>query len=149
MITLESDNAKSKEDQLKEMYMQFQQLQQQIEKISEHMEALSEKNNELNVAIAGLIQLGETSINTEILAPIADGIFLQGELKDNKKLIVNVGAGVAVEKTIPEASRLLEEQRASLLSNFKQAEKILQELQKQAMQIYEAVNGKEAAESEE
>ncbi|MEW5896797.1 MAG: prefoldin subunit alpha [Nanoarchaeota archaeon] len=141
------------QEKLKEMYIQFQQLQKQIEKISGHMEALGEKNNELNVAIASLVQLAETALNAEILAPVADGIFLHGELKDNEKLIVNMGAGVAVERTIPEAIRLLEEQRTTILSNFKQAEKVLQELQKQALQIYEAVNGrensKETAEGEE
>lgn len=116
-------------------YMQFQQLQQQLEQIAEFVERLRQQQLEIQTSIAALKELKETEIDTEILAPIANGIFLKAELKENARLIVNIGAEVAAEKTVPEVVRLLEEQKDRITENISEAESVLEQLYSQSMKI--------------
>ncbi len=104
----------AEEDKMQEKYRQFQMLQQQMEQISQHAELLNQQNAELDVSINAIKGIGKTKVNEEILVPIASGIFLKAELKNNQELIVNVGADVTIEKKVPEVIKLLEEQKGSM-----------------------------------
>ncbi|MBU0457554.1 MAG: prefoldin subunit alpha [Nanoarchaeota archaeon] len=127
------------EEDIQNRYMQFQMLQQQIEQVSQHAELLNQQNIELETSISALQEIEKIKINNEILAPIANGIFLKAELKDNQRLIVNVGGEITVEKTFPEVVKLLEEQKEEVTAKVMEAEEVLQQLQYQAMKIYEEV----------
>ena len=125
------------ETTFEEKYRQLQLLQQQVEQISEYVEKLQGQQQELEISIEALTGLQKITLNTEILAPIANGIFLKAELKDNQKLVVNVGAEVAAEKNIPEVLALLEEQKGKISENIKEAEEVLQQLQEQGKKLYQ------------
>jgi len=125
------------ETTFEDKYMQLQLLQQQVGQITEYVEKLQGQHLELDDSIKALVELQKTNIDTEILAPIANGIFLKAELKDNQKLVVNVGAGITVEKNIPEVLKLLEEQKEKIAENVSEAENILRELQEQGKRLYQ------------
>ena len=127
------------EKNIQEKYRQFQLVQEHLEQITKHLEMLHQQQREIGVSIEALKELQDAKLNTEILAPVANGIFFKSELKDHKKLLVNVGAEVAVEKTIPEVIGLLEEQKEKIIGNITGAESILRELQEQEMRIYREV----------
>lgn len=129
------------EEELKEKYMEFQLIQKQIEQISEQVGTLHQQNNELDLSINALNDLDKTKLNSEILAPIADGIFVKAELKD-KKLIVNVGANTTVERIIPEVITLLEKQKEEITKNTGEAEQVLEKFTQRAMKIYQEVEEK-------
>lgn len=137
MTTTEKEN--NNEEQMQQKYLQFQMMQQQIEQLSQQMEYLNQQNAELEISINAIKELGETKINNQLLAPIADGIFLKGELKDNQKLVVNVGSDVTVERTVPEVVKLLEEQKVEIEKKLIGGEEVLQQLSEQAMRIYQEV----------
>src|SRR3989344_727082 len=120
-----------------EKYMQLQMLQQQAEQITDYVEKLQMQQKELETSIEALTELQKTKVNTEILAPIANGVFLKAELKDNQNLVVNVGAEVTVEKTIPEVISLLQEQKEKISENIKEAESVFQQLQEQGRRMYQ------------
>ena len=61
---------------------------------------------------------------------------MKAELKDNQKLIVNIGADVTVEKTIPEVLRLLKEQKEKITENLIEAESVLKELHEHGRRMY-------------
>ncbi len=125
------------EEQMKQKYMQLQLMQQQMEEVNKHLTMLSEQNAELEVSLEALHELKQTKVNNEFLAPIANGIFVKGELKDTKKLIVNVGSNVTVEKNVPEVIELLREQQIGLTANLQEAEAVMQQLNNQAMMLYQ------------
>ena len=124
------------EKQIEDKYMQLQLLQQQVEQITEYVEQLRVQDRELDISLEALTELQKTTVNTEILAPIANGIFFKAELKDNQKLTINVGSEVAVEKTIPEVIRLLEEQKEKITEHIAEAETVLQQLHEQGRRLY-------------
>lgn len=125
------------ENKLEEKYRQFQALQQQIEQISEHLEFLHQQTRELDISKNALEEISNTTLETEVLAPIANGIFVKGILKNNQKLIVNVGSNVVVEQTVPETIALLAGQQKEIREQLQEAEAILQQLHLQAMKIYQ------------
>ena len=127
------------EQDWQQKYQLFQQLQEQIEQISHHIGLFNQQNMDIDISKEALQDIEKTKQGTEILAPIANGIFVKSSLQDNQKLIVNVGAKVNVEKTIPEVIELLEKQKVEITKKILEAEVILQDLQQQAMKIYQEV----------
>lgn len=97
---------------------------------------------ELNLVKSNLDAFGRQKAGSQILAPISNGIFVSGELKDNARLIVNVGSNVAVKKTIPETKGLLDERmheledyRADLMANLERVAGRAQQLESELMAI--------------
>ena len=127
------------EEQIQQKYMQFQAMQQQLEQISQHLELLNQQNDELDISINAVKELGNTKVDNELLAPIADGIFFKGVLKDNQKLVVNVGSDTTVEKSIPEVVKLLEDQKKDVSKRMMEADSMMQDMSLQAMQLYQEV----------
>ena len=127
------------EEQIQQKYMQFQAMQQQLEQISQHLELLNQQNDELDISINAVKELGNTKVDNELLAPIADGIFFKGVLKDNQKLSVNVGSDTTVEKTVPEVVKLLEEQKKDVSKRMIEVDAMMQDMSLQAMQLYQEV----------
>jgi len=121
------------EEEIQQKYMQFQAMQQQLEQISQHLELLNQQNAELDISINAVKELSETKVDNELLAPIADGIFFKGVLKDNQKLIVTV------EKSIPEVVKLLEDQKKDVSKRMMEADSMMQDMSLQAMQLYQEV----------
>ncbi|MBS3165919.1 prefoldin subunit alpha [Candidatus Woesearchaeota archaeon] len=126
------------EEQMKEKYKEFQYIQKQIEQVSEHIEMLNQQRGELDATISAMNDLVLVEPNSEILAPIANGIFIKGTITD-KKLVVNVGADTTVERTIPEVITLLEKQKEEITENTVNTEKIMHELTQHAMTIFRDV----------
>ncbi len=127
------------DDHLKQKYAQFQALQQNIEHLQEQLQLIVQQQAELESGIEGLEEISRTKLNHEILTPLANGIFLRTELENNQKLIVNIGADVAVEKTVPEIIELLERQQKELLEKNVEADALLQALSREAMKIYQEI----------
>lgn len=61
--------------------------------------------------------------NTEILSPIANGIFIKTKIIDHE-LHVNVGNGVVVKKTIPQTQKLLDKQIKEIQKSIQQTTRL-------------------------
>ena len=129
----------TKEEKIKEKYMLFQNIQQQLEQLTQHMQILTQQNEELNISINAMDEISQTQPNNEILAPIANGIFLKTKLQDNKKFVVNVGSNITVERTVEEVKALLEQQQMDITAQMAQVDTIMEQLSAQAMEIYQEV----------
>jgi prefoldin alpha subunit len=127
------------EDAIREKFMEFQTLQKHIEHIGEQAEMLNQQSVEIEISKSALKTISNEKIGNEVLAPIANGIFLKTKLEDNQKLIVNVGSNVTVEKTPDEVIKLLEEQGEKIVQKIDEANQLIQQLQNQAMAIFQEV----------
>ncbi len=96
---------------------------------------LQDLDNKINQTFAVLTELRIAKVTleklpdseTETLLPIGAGILLPTEASNKKKVLINVGSDVVVEKTIPEAIEFLE-------SRIKMIETTLSEMTKMANQ---------------
>src|SRR3989344_3981637 len=127
------------EEELQQKYHHFKQIQEHLEQLSQQAELMNERNAELAVTKESLEEIKTTKEKTEILAPLADGIFMKVELRDRENLLVNIGADTVVVKTVDEVIGLIEEQKKELSLKIVQLESIMQEMQGQALAIYQQV----------
>ncbi|MBD3313811.1 prefoldin subunit alpha [Candidatus Woesearchaeota archaeon] len=123
-----------KEDQQK--YLELQMLDQQIKQIQKNLELIDNQISELAQISQSLEELRDVKPGTEAFVPITGGVFIKAEIKDSKNLLVNVGAGATVEKSVPDTIDLINNQkkeiesaREELLEQLKDAVKKARELQ--------------------
>lgn len=139
-------------DEKYQQYMEFQQLQQQIEMMSKQMEEVNQQLMELEISKNALEEVEKCDKGTEILAQIANGIFVKTKLDCNQKLVVNVGADTTVEKSIPDVIKMLDEQQEMVKNNAKEIEKVIDSLGEEAVkkiQGFEAEQQSETTESKD
>ncbi|MDP3640593.1 MAG: prefoldin subunit alpha [Nanoarchaeota archaeon] len=124
---------------IEQKYAEFQQLQQQAEQLQQQAHLMQEQIIELDTSLDGLRELEKTALATEILAPLANGIFVTASLTENKHVLVNVGADTVVEKPVPAARQLLEDQKRELLEQFVALQTVQAEFEQQAVKAYKEV----------
>tara|TARA_B110000014_G_scaffold191383_1_gene140189 strand:- start:211 stop:627 length:417 start_codon:yes stop_codon:yes gene_type:complete len=113
---------------------QAQQLLQQMQMLENMFAELSQKENSISNIIrdanSAVKSIQEIKINpdSESLVPIGMGTFIKTKNIPNEKVVVNVGAGVAIEKDHDSALNYLE-------SKIKELEVALQETNSQRQQI--------------
>ena len=71
--------------------------------------------------------------NAELLVPIGGNTYVKAKVADTNKIIVGLGAGVSVEKTLPDAKETLKERLDEL-------EKTMNAAQQQFSQVAERIN---------
>jgi len=93
---------------------QAQQLMYQVQMLENYLSELSQRENTLyNVlreatsAITSIKELKEKP-DSETLVPLGMGTYIQTKSSSNNKIILNIGSGVAMEKTSDSAINYLE-----------------------------------------
>jgi prefoldin alpha subunit len=103
-------------------------------------EVLQQRISMVNTAIADLTYANATldgiekeKENTEMLVPIGGSSYVKVKLADPNKVIVGLGAGVSIEKTLAEA-------KATLKERLDELEKTMTSAQQQFSQVAERIN---------
>ncbi|MEK6903745.1 MAG: prefoldin subunit alpha [Nanoarchaeota archaeon] len=125
-------------DEKKQKYLEFKSLEQQLQQLQEQSQILQQQITELMQLSNALDDFSVVKKNAPMFVTLGNGVYAQAELKETQKVLLMVGAGVAVSKTIPEAKSTIEKQVAELQDLFQtvheQTERYLaraQELQKE------------------
>jgi len=111
----------SDDKKVREKYVQLQLIHQKIQELQQSMQALEQQLAENDYVVASLLEFKGVKSGKEILFPVASGVFARAKLVDSSKVLVNVGAGAMVEKSIDEAGELVASQGGeirSLLGQF-------------------------------
>ena len=73
---------------------------QQLESIEMQLQYLQATLSEYQRAKITVEQLHDTDDNSELLIPVGGGVFVNGSLKNSSNVLIGVGAGIVLEKTI-------------------------------------------------
>jgi len=92
--------------------LEFYSLNQKIKQIQEQLELLNHQITELFVLEESIkdVEKGKK----EVFMPLGGGVFINAEIKDTEKLLVNVGGGVFVKKGLKESNMLVREQQEEI-----------------------------------
>lgn len=125
-------------DKKNELYMEVKALDEQIKSMNAHLERIDEQIAELNSNKIVLNKFSDLKVGDELKVPITSGVYINAELKSKKKLLVNVGAGMTVEKTPEQVTKILDSQltelvkyREQVITNIKALIDKIEEIQKQ------------------
>ncbi len=127
--------------QLQEKYMQMQLIEQQMQQIQKQLKLIEQQMQELILTEQALDDLKNTKTGTEILVPLASGIFVKAELKDNKELAVNVGADTVVKKDVGEAKKLITNQLEEITKIQQDLTENMEKLNLSAQSIQKELSG--------
>lgn len=93
---------------------EYEYLRSQAEALQKNLEMLNASITELSIVLGSLDEINGQGKKNEILVPIGGDSFVSARILDTAKVIVGLGANVAVKKTIPEARKDLEERLKEL-----------------------------------
>ena len=118
------------ENSEQELIIKFRMFEQQIQLVQEQIQAVEQGIMDLNNLNIGLDELIGKA-DSEILAPIGRGIYAKAKLM-SETLLVDVGGGNFVKKTIPDTKKILDNQ-------IKKLEEIKKELNSAMEKINEEI----------
>jgi prefoldin alpha subunit len=126
------------EEELRKLSVELRYLEQTAEALQQRVGMVNTVIADLTYANMALDGVEKEKEGTELLVPIGGSSYVKAKLATTDKIIVGMGAGVSVEKTVPEAKELikkrledLEKSRLALQQQFTQvANKITQDRQK-------------------
>ncbi len=142
--------ASKTEEKLRKLSVEMRFLEQTGEAIQSRINMINAAITDLTYASMTLEGLEEEKENSELLVPIGGNSYIKARLSNPDKIIVGMGAGISVEKTLQEAkeiikSRLenLEKSRTSLQQQLARvAEKMSEDKEKFDRLVVELREGK-------
>lgn len=121
------------EEELRRLSVEMRYLEQTAEALQQRISMVNAALSDLTYANATLDGIEKEKENAEMLVPIGGSSYVKVKLTDANKIIVGMGAGVSVEKTLAEAKVTLKERLDDL-------EKTMNSAQQQFSQVAERIN---------
>ena len=101
-------------EELSQKYLEFQLLNQQIQQAQQQLQLLTKQITELKTLSKNLQELSKSKKDSEMYTNLGVGVNIKSKLTDIKKLLVNVGAGILVQKTPEETIKIVDKQAIEL-----------------------------------
>ena len=116
------------EEEFRKIAAELRLLESTAEAVQSRINFVNAALTELNLAKMNLEGLEKEKIETSLLVPIGGGSYIKAKIESTEKIVVGIGAGVAVEKTFKEAKEILSKR-------IEELEKLYGRLQQQLAQI--------------
>ena len=121
------------DEELRKLSMEMQYLEQTADALQQRISMVNAAVTDLSYANMTLDGIEKEKENSELLVPIGGSAYAKVKLADSNKVIVGMGAGVSIEKTVPEAKTILKERLDEL-------EKTMNAAQQQFTQVADRIN---------
>jgi prefoldin alpha subunit len=126
-------NRDKAEEELRRLSMEMRYLEQTADALQQRISMVNAALTDINYANMTLDGIEKEKENSEMLIPIGGSSYVKVKLADTNKVIIGMGSGVSVEKTLPEAKVTLKERLDEL-------EKTMNSAQQQFSQVAERIN---------
>jgi prefoldin alpha subunit len=123
----------NEEEELRKLSVEMRFLEQTAESLQQRMSMMNAAITDLTYANMTLEGIEKEKENAELLVPIGGNSYVKVKLANPDKVVVGMGAGVSIEKTLPEAKAIVKERLDEL-------EKTMRSAQQQFTQVAERVN---------
>ena len=125
--------ANKSQEELRRLSVEMQYLEQTAETLQQRISMVNAAITDLTYANMTLDGIEKEKENAELLVPIGGNAYVKAKLGDTNTVIVGMGAGVSVEKTLVEA-------RVTLKERLDELEKTMNVAQQQFTQVAERIN---------
>lgn len=122
-----------REEELRRISVELRLLEQTAEAMQSRSDMVNAVITDLTYASIALEGLEKEKENSELLIPIGGNSFIKAKLENPDKLIVGMGAGISVEKTIQEAKEIIKKR-------LENTEKTRLSIQQQLVQVAEKIS---------
>jgi prefoldin alpha subunit len=121
------------EEEFNRLSIEMRYLEQTAETLQQRMGMINSAITDLTYANMTLEGMEKESEDAEVLVPIGGSAYIKVKLASIDKVIVGMGAGVSVEKTLPDAKAIVKERLDEL-------EKTMSSAQQQFAQVAQRIN---------
>jgi prefoldin alpha subunit len=121
------------EEELRKLSVEMRFYEQTAETVQSRLNMLNAVITDLTYATMTLEGLEKEKENAELLVPIGGNSYAKAKLANPDRLIVGIGAGVSVEKTLPET-------KETIKKRLEELEKTRMSLQQQFAQVVDKIN---------
>ena len=125
----------TKEEEITRNLTLIEYYKQQLESIEVQLQYLQDALSDHQRAKITVEQLHNADENSEILIPVGGGTFVNGSLKNASNVLISIGAGLVVEKTVDEAVAKLDERMKKLQENHEKIIALAQKIQADAVEL--------------
>ena len=94
--------------------MELQLLQRQLQAVHGQIEALESQANEMDIVHAALDDFSQTKKGSDMFVTLTPGLFVKAKLEENESVVLNVGGGAMVQKSISQAKEIVVNQGSEL-----------------------------------
>jgi prefoldin alpha subunit len=123
----------NQEEELRKLSVELRLLEQTAETLKQRINMMNAALTDLAYANMTLDGIKKEKDNAELLVPIGGSSYIKVMLASVNKVIVGMGAGVSIEKTLPEAKTIVNERLTEL-------QKTMNSAQQQFSQIIDRIN---------
>ncbi|MCK5234413.1 MAG: prefoldin subunit alpha [Candidatus Aenigmarchaeota archaeon] len=127
------------EQELQAKLMEIEIIKQQLGQMDQQKAQINARLMDAQAAAQTIADMKDTDGAIDVLVPVGGGMFTKASVSDAKKLIVHVGADIAVEKSLPEAKALMDEMKSGYEKMFNDIDKDIQNLQNHGESIYSMI----------
>jgi len=121
------------EQEVRKLNMELRYFEQTAEALQQRLSMMNAAMTDLSYANMTLESIEKEKENAEMMVPIGGSSYINVKLANPDKVVVGMGAGVSVEKTLPEAKDILKQRVEEL-------EKTRVQAQQQLSQVVERIN---------
>ena len=126
------------EEEIRRLLAAYQQYQAQADGIMRQLSLTQLTAEGLERASTAVDALDSAEVGQEIMVPIGSGSFVHATLASKEKVVLNVGAGVHIEKNAAEAKEILKVRKAEVQEGSRKLNEVLSKID-QEMQKIQAV----------
>ena len=123
----------SRDEEVRKLSVELRYFEQTAENLQQRLSMMNAAITDLSYANMTLEGVEKEKENTELLVPIGGSSYVKVKLASTDKVIVGMGAGVSIEKTVPEAKTIIKER-------LEEIDKTRVSGQQQLSQIAERIN---------
>lgn len=123
------------EEEIRRLLGAYQQYQAQAEAISQQLGLTQMTVQGLDRAILAVEALDSANDGQEMLVPIGSGSFVFAKLASKERVVLNVGAGVSIEKPAAEAKESLKVRKAEVAEAAKKLSEVLSKIDQEMAKI--------------
>lgn len=121
------------EEELRRLSAELRYFEQTADAMQQRLNMMNAAMTDLTYANMTLEELAQEKEGAELLIPIGGSGYIKAKLAGTDKIIVGLGAGVSVEKTLPEAKTIVKER-------LDEMEKTQASAQQQLSQVAERIS---------
>lgn len=106
-----------KEEEMQRSIYEFQFMQQEMKNLEQQATEFDERRLEMQVMKQTIDEI-RNNANQAVMVPLGAGVFMQGSIVDDKRVFVNVGAGIVVKTPLDDAKTLIDKQIEQVSKNM-------------------------------
>jgi prefoldin alpha subunit len=128
------------EEEIRRLLAAYQQYQAQSEAIAQQLGLTQMTIQGLDRAISAIDALDSAADEQEMLVPIGSGSFVFAKLASKERVVLNVGAGVSIERPAAEARESLKVRKAEVAEASKKLSEMLNKLDGEMAKIQSVIS---------